>query len=323
MRVLSLLGFVLLSSWFAGSAIAADTDRGLVLTALPVTYNITSRLLSNTDVDVENLPARGSRLGGLPRYFESQAEALAETYDRADALVSIGKLWADDPLYMAARAGNIRVIEIDATRPWSNTLEGISVAREPMNLVPWAVSDASEPGGISLWYWLSLSNAVRSTDIIAADLKRIFPEATDDIASNQLALRTEFLDLQRRAQRALTMVLDNTVFSLAAELVYFTSELSLYVDGQFYKQDIDWTDSDLASFTAYLEDHDIKVVLHKWEPDPPIAKAIEDAGAELVVIETLDAGITEDGQMQADSYLRLMRSNLEKLILAFGGEGTL
>ena len=292
-----------------------DNDAGLVLTALPVTYSLTHALLANTPVRVENLPGRGRRLNGLPNYFNSSAERLQPTFEAATAVVTIGKLWTADPLYTAARQANIRVVEIDATQPWSTSMEGIAVAEQPQELVDWTDSSDSDNGS-SIWYWLSLTNAVRSTDIIARDLQRLFPDHGSTIQSNQLQLRAQLLGMLREYELRLASASDITVFSLAAELVYLTNELGLFVDGSYFKQDIEWTEADAQAFEDYLRDNNIPVVLHKWEPDELIANAISAAGARLVVLETLDAGVVESGQMTADSYMQLMRQNLEAIVQA-------
>ncbi len=316
--LLLLLSFGPLQQAFAPTVLAQGeetTESALVLTALPVTFSLASRLLQNTLVKVENLPARGRRLNGLSNYFNSNVERLQATFEAATAVITIGKLWTADPLYTAARQANIRIVEIDATQPWSTSMEGIAVAQQPQENVPWRDSGVGENGD-SIWYWHSLTNAVRSTDIIARDLQRLFPVHADVIQTNQLALRNELLALLREYELRLASASDITVFSLAAELVYLTNELGLFVDGSFFQQDIDWTEADAQAFEDYLRDNAIPVVLHKWEPDEMIANAVSAAGASLIVLETLDAGIIEDGQMSGDSYLELMRQNLEAIVLA-------
>src|SRR5690606_32535202 len=108
-------------------------------------------------------------------------------FARADAVVTIGKLWLDDPLYTAARNANIRVVEIDATKPWSTTLEGVSVIAQPAEQGPWAATGTvvREP---SVYYWLSPSNAARSADIIARDLMRLAPDDAARIEENLKAV---------------------------------------------------------------------------------------------------------------------------------------
>jgi len=313
LMILSLWQRILIQPVFAQETDTEETS--LVLTALPVTYSLTTALLQNTPVTVENLPARGRRLNGLSNYFSSSAERLQSTFLNATAVVTIGKLWSGDPLYTAARQANIRIVEIDATQPWSNSMEGIAVAVQPQQLAPWSEGSNTEAGD-SIWFWLSLTNAVRSTDIIARDLQRLFPDSAETIQINQLSLRNELLSMLREYELRLASASDITVFSLAPELVYLTNELGLFVDGSFFVQDIDWTEADAQAFENYLRDNRIPVVLHKWEPDELIKNAIAAAGARLVVLETLDAGIVEGGQMTGDSYMQLMRQNLEALVLA-------
>ena len=128
-----------------------------------------------------------------------------------------------------------------------------------------------------------------------------------------VGVRSNLMELQRSSELALLNASDITVFPLAPELVYLTSEQSLFVDGSFYKQDIEWTSEDTAALEKHLKDNQISVVLHKWEPAEPILNAIKAANAKLVVIETLDAGIAKKGRMLPDSYFILMEKNLNDL----------
>ena len=292
---------------------SAQEEAGiLVLTALPATFSVSHALAEGTGIVVENLPERGRRMSALPNLLRQSADRYAETLSRADAVVTIGKLWRDDPLFIAARGFNVRVVDIDATKPWSTTLEGISVALEPRQTAPWAESDptAREP---SVHYWLSPANGARMAEIIAADLARMSPRDRVAIEANLAALRRELLGLKLEYELKLAELADVTVFALASEFVYLTSDMGLYVDAWFVKQDIDWTEADLAAFGAYLRDNGIGVVVHKWEPDERIRTAIDAAGARLAVLDTLEGGIVEDGRLMPRSYLELMRSNLEAL----------
>jgi len=303
-----------------------DSSKAItILTALPVTYFLSSALVADTNIQVKNLPKRGRRLNGQENYFTSKkAKKLATTFNNATAVVTIGKLWRDDPLFTAARSANIRIVEIDATKPWSSTLEGISVAMTPAQDTPWETSSHESGHGVkgaantpSVFFWLSLMNSARSAEIIAEDLIRLVPSEATTIKANLTTLHRKIMALQRRNELAMLDAADITVFSLAPELVYLISEQNLFVDGSFYKQDIEWTSTDTAALEKHLKNNKIAVVLHKWEPAEPILKAIKAAGAKLVVIETLDAGIVKKGSMLPDSYLTLMEENLENLRAAF------
>ena len=96
---------------------------------------------------------------------------------------------------------------------------------------------------------------------------RMSPADRQTIEANLTALRQELLDLKLEYELALAELPDVTLFALAPEFVYLTTDMGLYVDGYFLKQDIDWTDADLEGLTAYLQENAIRVVVHKWEPD--------------------------------------------------------
>ena len=140
---------------------------------------------------------------------------------------------------------------------------------------------------------------------------RLAPGAASQIKQNLASLRAEMLSLQTEYQLKLAELPDLTVAALAPEFVYLTNAFGIYVDSYFLKQDINWTDDDLMAFQRYLENDAIGVVIHKWEPDAPIAAAIENAGAHLVVLDPIDLGIEEADGIAPDSYQQLLRFNLE------------
>ena len=284
-----------------------------MLTALPATFSVSHALAEGTGIVVENLPERGRRMSALPNLLRQSADRYAETLSRADAVVTIGK----------TLGATIRSSSPHAVSTYeSSTSTPPSPGRPPSRGFPWrsnrarprrgAESDptAREP---SVHYWLSPANGARMAEIIAADLARMSPRDRVAIEANLAALRRELLGLKLEYELKLAELADVTVFALASEFVYLTSDMGLYVDAWFVKQDIDWTEADLAAFGAYLRDNGIGVVVHKWEPDERIRTAIDAAGARLAVLDTLEGGIVEDGRLMPRSYLELMRSNLEAL----------
>jgi ABC-type Zn uptake system ZnuABC Zn-binding protein ZnuA len=290
-----------------------EDETVVVATALPFTHSIAAALAEGTPIEVRHLPERAQRMGQLPSFFERQAETLAEQLADVDAVVTIGKLWNDDPLYTAARAGNIRVVDIDATKPWSIQLEGVAIAAEPVTNAVWAEIAGTDQRAASIFFWQSPANGARAAEIVGRDLMRLVPNAAPRIERNLRTLRSELIDLQTEYQLELAELPDLTVAALAPEFIYLTNAFGIYVDSYFLKQDIDWTEADLEAFTRYLDEDDIRVVVHKWEPNATIAEAIEAAGAELVVLDPIDLGIVEDGQIAPDSYQRLLSHNLEVL----------
>ena len=297
--------------------VAVDKSDGLsVLTGTQATYSITAALLQNTDSETVNIPADGRRLSSLKDYIERRKARFEPIFQAADAVVAYTNVIGADPLYRFAREANIHLVYIDAAQPWGYDSPGVSLVEQPSSNVEWHVAPDEKQVTVpqSDYFWLSLNNAIRMSDIIGNDLARIFPEQEALIKENLNKLKSDFMALSREYQNRLFEVADISVFALANEFVYLTNDLGLFVDGYFLKQDIDWTEEDLSRLTERLVSRNIKVVLHKWEPSEAIQAAVQKADAKIVVLDTLDAGITQDGALVIDGYQQILRNNLEKIL---------
>jgi ABC-type Zn uptake system ZnuABC Zn-binding protein ZnuA len=293
----------------------ADVGKQQVLVALPAVYALTSALSEGTTLEAVRLPPDAA----IP--MESQANALsrleASVFQQAAAVVTLGNLWRADPLYAAARRHNLRIVEIDASRSWDTIKPGVAVARVPSNDVPWAAARDVD-GGLSPYAWLGPVNAMRMSALIAADLARLSPSDAPRIESNLAALEGRLRRIKADYGARLLEVPDLRVLSLANEFIYLFGEFGIFVDGWFVRQDIDWSDADRAALTRYLRERDIRVVVHKWAPDARIAKAIQDGGARLLILDTGNPGMLTDA---AGGYDALLSSNLDALLAAFAPAG--
>lgn len=293
----------------------ADTGRQQVLVALPAVYALTSTLSDGTTLKVVRLPADAA----VP--MESQANALSRqepaVFQQATAVVTLGNLWRADPLYTTARRHNLRIVEIDASHSWDTVKPGVAVARVPSNDVPWA-TERDVDGGLSPYAWLGPVNAMRMSAIIATDLARLSPPDAPRIERNLAALEGRLRQLKANYGARLLAVPDLRVLSLADEFTYLFGEFGIFVDGWFVRQDIDWSDADCTALTRYLRERDIHVVVHKWAPDARIAKAIEDGGARLLILDAGNPGMLADA---ANGYEALLSSNLDSLLTAFAPLG--
>jgi len=293
----------------------ADTGRQQVLVALPAVYALTSTLSDGTTLKVVRLPADSA----VP--MESQANALSRlepaVFQQATAVVTLGNLWRADPLYTTARRHNLRIVEIDASHSWDTVKPGVAVARVPSNDVPW-VTERDVDGGLSPYAWLGPVNAMRMSAIIATDLARLSPPDAPRIERNLAALEGRLRQLKANYGARLLAVPDLRVLSLADEFTYLFGEFGIFVDGWFVRQDIDWSDADCTALTRYLRERDIHVVVHKWAPDARIAKAIEDGGARLLILDAGNPGMLTDA---ANGYEALLSSNLDSLLTAFAPPG--
>jgi ABC-type Zn uptake system ZnuABC Zn-binding protein ZnuA len=250
--------------------------KPLILTSLAPVYELAAPLVENTGINLQLLPDSPRSMQTHQTLFVRQADRYAGSFAQADAVITIGKVWAADPLYISARHINPRVVNIDASKPYSHELDGVAVANSPIGGQP------------SLYFWLSPSNVVRMLDIIGNDLLALYPAEAAALKINLVREQDRYRALKAEAETRLLQADDPLIYALADEFVYLSSDLGLFVAGYFVKQDIDWTEADYQQLTQTLQSQAIKVVIHKWEPAAPIIAAIQAAGARLVVLDTLE-----------------------------------
>ena len=298
------------------TALPAAAHAETVLTATQATYSLTNALVVNTPIVVTNVPADGRELAVLTDYIGRRMDRLGPDFAAATAVVSLTNALPGDPLYRFAREANIRIVDIDAALPWSLSMPGVALTENPRSNVDWGSDPDAPASATAPYFWLSIPNAIRMADIIAHDLGAIFPESAASIGQNLETLKRELLMLRGDYQNRLIESGDDTVFALTGDFVYLTNDMGLYVDGYFIKQDIRWTEDDLAALTRHLTEHDIHVVIHKWQPSEAIQAAIAAADAKLVVLQSGDPGIVVDDALALDGLQQILAGNLEAIYTA-------
>lgn len=259
-----------------------------VLVSMAPLYSLAKPLLTGTDVALTLVPEDPRSMQAQATLFTRQADRYAEQFKTADAVITMGKIWSGDTLYTAVREVNIRVVDIDASKPWSHELDGVAVAESPAS------------GMVSPYFWLSPSNVIRVLDIVGSDLERLYPQHAATIAANLDKQKASYLELKNSFESRFVEVSDPVLYALTDQFVYLTSDLGVFVDDYFVKQDIDWTADDYAALTTSLEKAGIRVVLHQWEPSAEIKQAISDAGANLLVLDTLETATDFRGGLEND-----------------------
>ena len=295
---------------------ADDEPEYTVLTGTQATYSLTSALTQDTPIQVINVPEDGRRISSLRDYIARRIERLIPTFVNAAAVVSLTNALPGDPLYRFARDANIRIVDIDAALPWSLSTAGVALTNLPTSNVDWSIDSSLNDSVTAPYFWLSVSNAIRMSDIIAHDLTELFPDFETTIQMNLDDLKWLLLNLRNEYQGQLIETGNDTVFALTGDFVYLTNDMGLYVDGYFIKQDIHWTESDLTMLTNHLTQRDIRVVLHKWTPSEAIQNAIGNAGARLVVLDSGDPGMVEDRRLVVDGLQQILRNNLDAISFA-------
>jgi ABC-type Zn uptake system ZnuABC Zn-binding protein ZnuA len=291
---------------------ASAAESGpLVLTGIQATYSIATALTAGTPIRVQNVPPDGREMSVQKDYISRRMEALSKQFAVASAVITITNAVPSDPLYRYAREANIRIVNIDAALPWSLDRPGVALADSPASSVAWG-KEADAVSGTAPYFWLSVSNTIRMSDLIAHDLSALFPDSATSIAKNLDGFKRSMLKMRGDYQDQL-MDAGGDVFALAGDFVYLTNDMGLLVDGYFIKQDVRWTKSDLDGLTKHLRDHRIRVVLHKWLPSDAIQNAVKAAGATIVVLETGDPGVTADDVLAGDGLQQILRKDLEAI----------
>ncbi|MEE4079908.1 metal ABC transporter solute-binding protein, Zn/Mn family [Pseudomonas viridiflava] len=254
-------------------ATAQSAQPVRVLASLPITYGLGQILLKDSGVVLERAAAANLPGSRQTAYFTGRgAEALRGLAVKADAVIGLRSIWADDPLYPNARRSNIRIVEIDAARPVDGSLPGI------------AIQPGQGVDGLNSQPWLASNNMGRMADVMAADLVRLAPAAKPKIEGNLAALKQQLLKLSASSEASLASAENLSVVSLSDRFGYLVSGLNLELIDNLALTDEQWTPEAVQKLTATLKDNDVALVLDHRQPPEPVKAAIAQAGSKLLVL---------------------------------------
>ncbi|WP_122845803.1 metal ABC transporter solute-binding protein, Zn/Mn family [Pseudomonas viridiflava] len=257
----------------AADATAQSAQPVRVLASLPITYGLGQILLKDSDVVLERAAAANLPGSRQTAYFTGRgAEALRGLAVKADAVIGLRSIWADDPLYPNARRSNIRIVEIDAARPVDGSLPGI------------AVQPGQGVDGLNSQPWLASNNMGRMADVMAADLVRLAPAAKPKIEGNLAALKQQLLKLSASSEASLASAHNLSVVSLSDRFGYLVSGLNLELIDSLALTDEQWTPEAVQKLAKTLKDNDVALVLDHRQPPEPVKAAIDEAGSKLLVL---------------------------------------
>jgi len=268
---------------FSQKVSAAD-----ILTATPVTYMLATELTKGTDITTQYLPPKRYGISRLPNWFSSKGATLTEKAAiDAQVAITLGAVWPQDPLFVHARKGNIRMIEVDASQAISPRAQGVAALR-------------LDDGTISPYTWLNPTNLTRMTAIVSQDLQQVWPQQAATIASNQQALMMSVRHLINQQQAVL---LDNEIDSvvlLSTELEDFASGNQLFVVERLTKPELEWTAEDKQELVERLTEDDSLWVLTSKRASKQL-KALVPNPSRILTIDSIDRwgrGIKADKPLQ-------------------------
>lgn len=257
----------------AGYTQSANADD--ILTATPVTYMLASELTHETGITTTFLPPKRYGIERLPNWFASQGDTVTkDASKKAQAVVTLGAIWPQDPLYVYARQGNIKVVEIDASQAISPRAQGVAALR-------------LDDGSTSLYLWLNPTNLSRMAAIVSEDLQRLWPEKAQQIEKNQQQLMRDVRNLINSQQQVLMEAGVDSVVLLSSELEDFASGNQLFVVDRLTTPELEWTVEDKQKLTVLLTE-DETLWLLSTKKLTPSQQALLPENVQVLVVDSVD-----------------------------------
>ena len=246
-----------------------------ILTATPVTYMLASELTKGTGITASYLPPKRYGVNRLPNWFNSKgAELTSKAAKDATAVVTLGAIWPQDPLYVHARQGNIQIVEIDASQAITPRAQGVAALR-------------LEDGTTSLFAWLNPSNLTRMAAIVGEDLKRVWPEQANTIETNQKRLMIDVRKLINQQQNDLIEAEIDSVVLLSDSLEDFASGNQLFVVKRLTKPELEWTEQDRLALSNLLRNDDSLWLLTSKKVSQQL-KSLVPNPERILVVDSID-----------------------------------
>lgn len=250
MKWIAIASICVVSLFSIKTVIAAD-----VLTATPVTYMLSSELLKETSLTTKYLPPNRYGIERLPNWFANKgAKTVQDLAKTAQAVVTIGAVWADDPLYVNARYSNIQIIEVDASQAITPRAQGVAALR---------LSD----GTTSKYAWLNPTNLIRMVAIVSDDFQRIWPDKSEQIQKNQEQFMLSVRQLINQQQKVILENDIDSVILLSEQLEDFASGNQLFVVDRLTKPALEWTEDDKAQLKDLIEEDESVWIITTQKPN--------------------------------------------------------
>lgn len=259
----------------SGSSYSHSAKAEDILTATPVTYMLASELTHDTGITTKYLPPKRYGVSRLPNWFASKGDIVTqEASKNAQAVVTLGAVWPQDPLYIYARQGNINIIEIDASQAISPQGQGIAALR-------------LDDGSVSMYSWLNPTNLSRMAAIVSDDLQRLWPNKAQQIEQNQQQLMGDVRKLINAQQQVLMDAEIDSVVLLSTELEDFASGNQLFVVDRLTKPELEWTVADKQKLTTLLAE-DKALWLLSTKKLTLSQQALLPKGTSVLIVDSVD-----------------------------------
>ncbi|MGR5380727.1 metal ABC transporter solute-binding protein, Zn/Mn family [Vibrio harveyi] len=228
---------LVLTSTFAPFSYGKD-----IITSTPVTYMLSEQLMQGTGIETSYLPPKRYGVERLVNWFASKGQQQAiKAGQEATVAITLGAIWHQDPTFVYARQGNIRLIEIDASQAISPRATGVAAL-------------TLDNGDTSKYAWMNPTNLIRMAAIVGEDLQKVYPQYQAQIEKNQQALMLEVRELINQQQDVIFTKEIDSVVLLGESLEDFASGNQLFVVDRQFKPELEWSEAEKLSLKAQFEE---------------------------------------------------------------------
>ncbi|MHA2798039.1 metal ABC transporter solute-binding protein, Zn/Mn family [Vibrio harveyi] len=213
-----------------------------IITSTPVTYMLSEQLMQGTGIETSYLPPKRYGVERLVNWFASKGQQQAiKAGQEATVAITLGAIWHQDPTFVYARQGNIRLIEIDASQAISPRAPGVAAL-------------TLDNGDTSKYAWMNPTNLIRMAAIVGEDLQKVYPQYQAQIEKNQQALMLEVRELINQQQDVIFAKEIDSVVLLGGSLEDFASGNQLFVVDRQFKPELEWSEAEKLSLKAQFEE---------------------------------------------------------------------
>lgn len=278
--------------------VSADDEAIDVLTGLPVTYFLASRLTQNTTFRVTPIFPASVGFDEQPLYLQEQEATLQPLFAQAELVLSLRQFVPQDVLYRWVRRHNPRAVELDAAFPFDPSATAVRLQRD-------------EAGAVLPYLWLSLQNLTRMAEIIAHDLQKWQPQQAETIRANLTTLRQALQALRAETSQQLLQAEAFEVIALGHDFAYLWQEFDLYVA-------VSWpeplTNTVPAALRSRLQDASAPVVVQRFEMSPALEASFRAMQKPPVTFAPLDFF---PHKPEPEFFFSQLRAQLGKLVQAY------
>jgi zinc transport system substrate-binding protein len=168
-----------------------------------------------------------------------------------------------------------------------------------------------EPGGVDPHYWLAVPNALQIASAVAAELVRLDPAHRDQYESNLVAYQANLAALEQELQSNTSRLDQQAFVAMHGGWSYFAGQYGLMLVGTYEPvEGREPSPTDLQRLQFVIQKHGITTFY--TEPQKLTTSAVRFIQDEFgLTIDVLDP---VGGMVPGDSYVELMRRNMEAIV---------